>query len=149
MCDSMQPSISYCHAVGLKKRVFSLEKRVLASSAILSLVAFFFLRYGGNIIAPFFVKPGDTELLELSIRAMSLYSFSYLVNWIDGCLSSYLTALGWAGKSFVTSICSTLLFPLLCLAFLVPLQGFEGVCLMPLFAGILGGVLSIFLAIWN
>lgn len=149
MCDSMQPPISYCHAAGLKKRVLSLEKRILLSAALMSLAAFLFLRYGGDRIVPFFVKPGDTELLELSVHAMGLYAFSYLVNWVDCCLSSYLTAMGQAGKSFITSICGTLIFPLLCLVVLVPLQGFKGVCLMPLFAGILSGALAILLSIWD
>lgn len=147
MCDSMQPPISYCHAAGLKKRVFSLEKRVLISAAFLSMMAFFFLRYGGDKIVPLFVMPEDTELLKLSVHAMELYALSYLVNWVYRCLSSYLTALGKAGKSFITSICGTLVFPLICLAVLVPLKGFDGVCLMPLFAGILSGVLAILLSV--
>ncbi|MBS5145184.1 MAG: MATE family efflux transporter [Butyricicoccus pullicaecorum] len=149
MCDSMQPPISYCHAAGLKKRVLSLEKRVLLSAALLSLGAFFFLRYGGNRIIPFFVTPEDTALLELSAHAMELYAFSYLVNWIYRCLSSYLTAMGQAGKSFAVSICGTLFFPLICLAALVPLWGFDGVCFMPLFAGLFSGVLAILLSVWS
>lgn len=39
MSDSMQPAISYCQGAGLKKRVYALEKRVLVSAAVLSLVA--------------------------------------------------------------------------------------------------------------
>lgn len=149
MCDSMQPPISYCHAAGLKQRVLSLEKRVLLSAAFLSLGAFFFLRYGGSRIVPFFVTPEDTALLELSVHAMELYAFSYLVNWIYRCLSSYLTAMGQAGKSFAASICGTLVFPLVCLAALVPLWGFDGVCFMPLFAGFFSGALAILLSVWR
>ncbi|MBS5149734.1 MAG: MATE family efflux transporter [Butyricicoccus pullicaecorum] len=149
MCDSMQPPISYCHAAGLKQRVLSLEKRVLLSAALLSLGAFFFLWYGGSRIVPFFVTPEDTALLELSVHAMELYAFSYLVNWIYRCLSSYLTAMGQAGKSFAASICGTLVFPLVCLAALVPLWGFDGVCFMPLFAGFFSGALAILLSVWR
>jgi len=140
MCDSMQPPISYCHAAGLKKRV-------LSSAALLSLAAFIFLRYGSDKIVPLFVQPEDTELLQLSVHAMGIYAFSYWANWVSRCLSSYLTALGKAVQSFITSICSTLIFPLLCLAILAPTQGFDGVCLMPLLAGILSGVLAVILSI--
>ncbi len=147
MCDSMQPPISYCHAAGLKKRVTSFEKRVLSSAALLSLAAFIFLRYGSDKIVPLFVQPEDTELLQLSVHAMGIYAFSYWANWVSRCLSSYLTALGKAVQSFITSICSTLIFPLLCLAILAPTQGFDGVCLMPLLAGILSGVLAVILSI--
>lgn len=145
MCDSMQPPLSYCHGAGLQKRVHALEKRVLFAATLLSFGACMFLRYGGSWIIPFFAEPGDTALLELTGRAMELYALSYLVNWIDGCLSGYLTALGKSVKSFVVSICGTLLFPLIGLAVLVPAMNLDGVFLMPLFAGILSGILSIFL----
>lgn len=78
---------------------------------------------------------------------MGIYAFSYLANWVSRCLSSYLTALGKAVQSFTTSICGTLIFPLLCLTILAPTKGFDGVCLMPLLAGILSGALAIILSI--
>ena len=147
MSDSMQPAISYCHGAGIKKRVYALEKRVLVSAAVLSLTACLLLRYGGAWVVPFFVKPGETELLTLSIHAMSLYALSYLVNWVDGCLSGYLTALGQAGRSFIVSIMGTLVLPLVGLAVLAPPLGLAGVCLMPLFAGVLSAVLSLVLVL--
>ena len=147
MSDSMQPAISYCHGAGLKKRVYALERRVLVSAAVLSLIACLLLRYGGAWIVPFFVKPGETELLALSVHAMSLYALSYLVNWVDGCVSGYLTALGQAGRSFIVSIMGTLVLPLVGLAVLAPPLGLAGVCLMPLFAGVLNAVLSIVLVL--
>lgn len=147
MSDSMQPAISYCHGAGLKKRVYALEKRVLVSAAVLSLIACLLLRYGGAWVVPFFVKSDETELLALSIHAMSLYALSYLVNWVDGCLSGYLTALGQAGRSFIVSIMGTLVLPLVGLAVLVPPLGLTGVCLMPLFAGVLSAVLSLVLVL--
>ena len=147
MSDSMQPAISYCHGAGLKKRVYALEKRVLVSAAVLSLTACLLLRYGGAWVVPFFVKSDETELLALSIHAMSLYALSYLVNWVDGCLSGYLTALGQAGRSFIVSIMGTLVLPLVGLAVLVPPLGLAGVCLMPLFAGVLSAVLSLVLVL--
>ena len=147
MSDSMQPAISYCHGAGIKKRVYALEKRVLVSAAVLSLTACLLLRYGGAWVVPFFVKPGETELLTLSIHAMSLYALSYLVNWVDGCLSGYLTALGQAGRSSIVSIMGTLVLPLVGLAVLAPPLGLDGVCLMPLFAGVLSAVLSLVLVL--
>lgn len=147
MCDSMQPPISYCYGAGLQKRVFALEKRVLVAAAAFSIAAFLFLRFSGEWVVPLFVKAEDTELMELSIHAMSLYAFSYLVNWVDGCLSMYLTALGQAARSFILSMLGTLGFPLLGLAVLVPTLGIDGVCLMPLMAGILSGAVAVVLAV--
>lgn len=145
MVDSMQPAISYCKGAGLSKRVWALEKRVLAAAVVLSVAVCFVLRHFGAFVVPFFVKPGETELLTLSIHAMKLYALSYLINWVDGCLSGFLTALGQAGRSFVASITGTLVFPLAGLALLVPSMGLDGVCLMPFFSGAAGAVLAIIL----
>lgn len=146
-CESLQPAISYCQGAGLKKRVIALEKRILFSAAIFSFIACLFLRYGGGFIVPFFVKEGDTELLNLSIHAMGIYSLSYLVNWIDGCLSAFLTALGKAGRSFIVSVTGTLILPLISLAVLVPTLRFDGVCYMPLFVGVINGILALILVL--
>ena len=145
MVDSMQPAISYCKGAGLHKRVWTLEKYVLTSAAVLSVAVCLVLRYCGTFVVPFFVKPGETELLTLSIHAMRLYALSYLVNWIDGCLSGFLTALGQAGRSFVVSIMGTLVLPLAGLAVLVPSMGLDGVCLTPLLSGTASAVLAIVL----
>lgn len=147
MVDSMQPAISYCEGASLKKRVYALEKRVLISAAVLSAITCIILRCCGKWIVPFFVKPDDTELLNLSIQAMSLYALSYLANWIDGCLSGFLTALGQAGRSFIASITGTLLFPIIGLVILVPSMGLNGVYLMPLFSSIMSAILSIVLVV--
>ena len=145
MVDSMQPAISYCKGAGLYKRVWTLEKYVLTAAAILSVAVCLVLRYCGTFVVPFFVKPGETELLTLSIHTMRLYALSYLVNWIDGCLSGFLTALGQAGRSFVVSIMGTLVLPLAGLAVLVPSMGLDGVCLTPLLSGTASAVLAIVL----
>ena len=145
MVDSMQPAISYCKGAGLHKRVWTLEKYVLTSAAVLSVAVCLILQYCGTFVVPFFVKPGETELLTLSIHAMRLYALSYLVNWIDGCLSGFLTALGQAGRSFVVSIMGTLVLPLAGLAVLVPSMGLDGVCLTPLLSGTASAVLAIVL----
>ena len=145
MVDSMQPAISYCKGAGLHKRVWTLEKYVLTAAAVLSVAVCLVLRYCGTFVVPFFVKPGETELLTLSIHAMRLYALSYLVNWIDGCLSGFLTALGQAGRSFVVSIMGTLVLPLAGLAVLVPSMGLDGVCLTPLLSGTASAVLAIVL----
>lgn len=147
MCDSMQPPISYCHAAGLKKRVASFEKRVLGFAALLSLIAFVLLRYHNDQIIPLFANSQDLDLIQLGEQAMSIFAFSYLANWISRCLSSYLTALGKAVQSFITSICGTLIFPLVGLALLAPTFGFNGVCFMPVLAAIFSAVLAIVLAI--
>lgn len=143
LADSMQPAISYCYGSGLSKRVKALEKRVLIASAAVSLTALAAMRYAGGWLIPLFIQENDRELLSLSLRAMELFSLSYLVGWIDACLSSYLTALERPGRSLAVSLCGTLIFPVAALLLLTPAWKLDGVWLMPLAAGMASAIVAV------
>ena len=51
-----------------------------------------FLLFGGRLLLPFFIKDGDVALYPLSLRAMQLYAFSYLVLWTDGTQAGFMAA---------------------------------------------------------
>ena len=143
MCESLQPAISYCHGAGNKKKVIALERRVLASSAVLSMSALVFMRYGGKFVVPFFIKDGDATLLDMSLTAMNLFSFSYLFGWVDMSVSSLFTAVDRPKQSFVLSILGTLLFPAVCLIVLSVTMGLNGVYLMPTVSGALAALVAV------
>lgn len=142
MADSMQPAISYNYGAGQKKRVYALEKRVLAAGAAISLVAMAVMLLGGPGVISLFVQKGDAALLEMSQAAMRLFAAGYLLKWAGTCLSSFFTALGRAGYSLVLAFSRTLVFPLLSLAVLPPLLGLDGVWLTPAAAGTLSALLA-------
>ena len=93
ICDSLQPAISYCYGAGLFDRMRAIFRRVLIATVAASVAAFLFMLLAGPCVANIFIKPGDTELLTVSIVAIKLFSFSYLAGRIDMCFSSYFTAL--------------------------------------------------------
>lgn len=146
LCDALQPAISYCYGAGLTEKVKAIFKRILLGAVSLSLLSMLFMMFAGGFVAPIFIKPGDTELLAISITAMKLFSISYLVGWIDMCFSSFFTALERPVRSFMVSFFGTLLFPILFLFVLSELWGLNGVWLMPTIAGIASGILTIILA---
>jgi len=146
LCDSLQPSISYCYGAGLLTRVKSIFKMVVFCALVLSAGAMLFMFFAGEYVAPLFIEPGNTELLQVSIEAMKLFSVSYLVGWMDMCFSSLFTALDKAGRSLIVSFFGTLVFPILFLVILTQLFGLKGVWLMPTAAGLASGILSVILA---
>lgn len=146
LCDALQPAISYCYGAKFYEKVKAIFKRILLGAVSLSLLSMLFMMFAGGFVAPIFIKPGDTELLAVSITAMKLFSVSYLVGWIDMCFSSFFTALERPGRSFLVSFFGTLLFPILFLFVLSGLWGLNGVWLMPTIAGIASGILTIILA---
>lgn len=143
MVDALQPAISYCFGAGLLQRMKRIQRAVMASSAVLSLLAMLFLVFGGRFLLPLFIKEGDATLYDMSLRAMQLFALSYLVSWIERTLSGYMTAVERPWHSLAISLLSTFLFPLLCMAVLVPLWGLDGVWLLSFVAGVFGAIASI------
>lgn len=92
---------------------------------------------GGRFLLPFFVMDGDNDLYTMAWCAVQFYALSYLVVWIDGTLSSYMTALEKPWHSLSISLLSTFVFPIIMLAVLVPFWGLDGVWILNFAAGIL------------
>ncbi len=79
-------------------------------------------------------------------EASAVFSFSYLVGWIDMCISSYFTALDQPTRSIVVSVFGTVVFPVLFLFLLTAIFGLNGVWLMATDAGLASGILTLVLA---
>lgn len=146
ICDSLQPAISYCYGAGLLERMKAIFQRVLIATIIVSLASFLFMLLIGPHAARIFIKPGDTELLKVSISAIKIFSFSYLVGWIDMCFSSFFTALDRPVRSLLVSFFGTLVFPIAFLFILTAVWGLRGVWLMATAAAIASGILTLILA---
>ena len=141
LCDALQPAISYCYGAGLTEKVKAICKCILMCSVFFSLCSMLFMLFVGQYVAPLFVKPEDTELLKLSISAMKIFAFSYLVGWADTCFSSFFTALERPAQSFIISLFGTLIFPILFLFVLSGIWELNGIWLMPTVSGLASAVL--------
>lgn len=127
MADSIQPAISYCFGAGRMDRVKAIFRRIIYGAIVLSTLSLLFMFFVGQYVAPLFVKPEDTELLQVSIIGMKIFSLSYLAGWVDMCLSSYFTALERPLRSLLVSIFGTLVFPIAALFILTPIFELNGV----------------------
>lgn len=146
ICDSLQPAISYCYGADMLERMRAIFKRVIIATITVSAVSFLFMLFVGPHAAVLFIKESDTELLKVSITAIKLFSFSYLVGWIDMCFSSLFTALDRPGRSLLVSLFGTLLFPIVFLFLLTAVWGLDGVWLMASIAALASGLLTLMLA---
>lgn len=84
-----------------------------------------------------------STLLNGLKTAVQFYALSYLVVWIDGTLSSYMTALEKPWHSLSISLLSTFVFPIIMLAVLVPFWGLDGVWILNFAAGILSATAAV------
>ncbi len=146
ICDALQPAISYCYGAGLRERMKAIFKRVVAAAAATSFAAFLFMLFAGPHVATAFIRPDDTELLGVSVRAIKIFSFSYIVGWIDMCFSSFFTALERPVRSLVVSLFGTLVFPVAFLFILTAFLALDGVWLMANAAALSSGTLTLILA---
>jgi Na+-driven multidrug efflux pump len=120
-----------------------IQRSVMIAAAGISLLTMLFLLTCGKYLIPFFIQDGDIALYDLSLRAMLLYSISYLVSWIPVTLSSYMTAVERPRNSIDIALLATLVFPLIFLAILVPLLGLDGVWLLYFVSGVFSAITSI------
>ena len=146
ICDSLQPAISYCYGAGLIDRMKAIFKRVVIATVITSVVAFLFMLLVGPYVATVFIKADDLDLRRVSVTAIKIFSFSYLVGWIDMCFSSFFTALERPIRSLVVSLFGTLVFPVAFLFILTAIWNLNGVWLMASVAATASGILTLILA---
>ncbi len=143
----IQPAISYCYGAGLMDKVRTIFKCIILGAVFLSALSMLFMMFLGQYVAPIFVKPEDTELLAVSITGIKIFSFSYLVGWVDMCFSSYFTALEKPVCSLLTSFLGTLVFPIVFLFILTPIWELNGVWFSTIAASTASAVFTIILAL--
>lgn len=120
--------------------------RVLIATVSTAVLAFLFMLLAGPHAARIFIKPEDTELMKVSVTAIKLFSFSYLVGWVDMCFSSFFTALDRPIRSLLVSFFGTLVFPISFLFLLTARWGLDGIWLMTSAAAVASGILTLILA---
>ena len=145
MADSLQPAISYCYGAGLMAKAKAIFRNVICGAIMLSGASLLFMLFAGQYVAPLFVKPEDTKLLEVSIIGMKLFSFSYLTGWVDMCFSSYFTALERPIRSMLVSFFGTLIFPIVSLFVMTPFLELNGVWLSSVTSCTISAVFTIVL----
>lgn len=147
ICDSLQPAISYCCGARSFGRMKAIFRHVLVASVTTSVIAFGFMFFAGPSVAAIFIREGDTELMKVSVTAIKIFAFSYLVGWIDMCFSSFFTAVDRPVRSLVLSLFGTLVFPVTFLYVLTAFWQLNGVWLMSCTAAFASALLALALAI--
>ena len=134
------------YGAGLIERMRAIFQQVLTATFLVSIASFLFMLLAGPHAAKIFIKPDDTALLKMSMAAVRIFSFSYLVGWIDMCFSSFFTALDRPVRSLLVSFFGTLVFPIAFLYILTAIWGLNGVWLMASASAVASGVLTLILA---
>lgn len=142
------PIIGYHYGAENYDELKSLLKKSLKLIAITSIVMTGIAELLSRVLAGIFVSY-DLELLEITVRAIRLFSLTYIISGFNIFSSSFFTALNNGAVSAAISFLRTLVFQII-MIFLLPLiWGIDGIWVSVVFAEILALIVSMTFLILN
>lgn len=135
------PIIGYHYGAENTDELKNLLKKSLKLIVITSIVMTVLAELSSKLLASIFVSY-DAELLEMTTRAIRLFSLSYIISGFNMFSSSFFTALNNGLVSAAISFLRTLVFQI-AMIFLLPLiLGLDGIWVSVVFAEILALIVS-------
>lgn len=143
MCDSLQPAVGYNWGAGKYSRVRSIEKCCFAASCIVSVASVFIIYFIPEQITGMFMDTSAGGFMSMSVYALRIFSFTYIIRWLSFASQSYMLAIEKPFSASAISVSTALLFPVLLVIVLWPL-GLTGLWLNFPLTSLLAALLSIF-----
>ncbi len=141
MCDSLQPAVGYNWGAQRFSRVRSIETCCFTASGIVSLLSVLVIALFPEPITRLFVANPGTDILELSIHALRLFSLTYITRWFSFATQSYMLAIEKPLPASLISVSTALVFPVILILVFWPL-GLTGIWLNFAGTSVLAAVLS-------
>ncbi len=145
--DSLQPAIGYNWGAERKDRVRRIALYCVIAIAILCLASTLLLEIFPSQVFSMFVESDEAGMV-LARHAISIMALVYLVRWISYACQSFSSAIGYNRQATVISLCNALVFPLLMMLVLYPLE-LEGIWLVTPAAGLLTGLVAILIYLFS
>lgn len=116
--DALQPALGYNYGAGRVDRVKTIEKYVMMSGLLISLVGGGLIVWIPQLLALPFLE--DISLLPLAVTVLRISCVSYLFKWLSQSIQSLFMALERPLPSMLISVCNVSVFPLLLIPVLLP-----------------------------
>lgn len=142
------PIIAYHYGAKNTKELKNLLKKSLILITVASITMTGIAEILSKLLASIFVSY-DLELLELTTRAIRIFSLSYIISGFNIYSSSFFTALNNGLVSAIISFMRTLVFQIAMIYILPIIFGIDGIWLAVAFAEALSLIISIIFLITN
>lgn len=142
------PIISYHYGAKNTEELKNLLKKSLILILIASITMTGIAEILSKLLASIFVSY-DLELLELTTRAIRIFSISYIISGFNIYSSSFFTALNNGLVSAIISFMRTLVFQIAMIYILPIILGIDGIWFAVTFAEVLSLIISIMFLITN
>jgi len=140
--DSLSPALGYNMGAENYGRVKKIALCGYIGTAVVGLVSTAFLFFFPDLIASWFVKAEDTELLRISSHAIKLFCLAYLFRWIVVATQSFLGAVKKPLQATVVSVATAFVFPVF-LLWALKSYGLDGIWFNFVGVNILSAILSV------
>ena len=118
--DSLQPAIGYNYGAEQFDRVKKIEKYIFTTAATISIASGIIMFTFPGLIATPFLK--DLSLLDMTIFAIKISSFTYLFKWFGTAVQCFFMAIEKPLQTMMISLASACVFPLILIPILLPLK---------------------------
>lgn len=128
MSDSVQPAVGYNWGAGSLNRVRDITKVSFAVCGLVSILCTAVMCFFPGLLTGIFVKPEETVLMAMSIRALPLYGLSFLFGWFGFAVQGFFAAIEKPLPATILSVCRAMVFPVI-LIYALSFMGLDGLWL--------------------
>lgn len=149
LSDALQPAISYNYGAKSYKRIKDIMKILYTVSGVLSICITAWILLSGEQAILLFVKAEELALVQLSLRAIRLFSITFAIRWFVLVAQTYFTAVNRPSYAVAITTMMSFLFPFLLLWILPSHMGLDRIWINSPIATLLASVMTIFLFLYG
>lgn len=146
--NAMQPLVSYCFGAGQHRRMRTLLRIAMVTSALLSSAYLLLAELHPEILVRAFLEAPTPTLSRLCETGIRIISPGYLLAGLSTTFNIYAEAVHAPTQAFWISAVRGLLAPIVCILLCIPLWGVDGVWLSFLLAEAVSFLIAL-LAYWS
>ena len=114
--------MGYNWGAGDRHRVKAIEKCCYTAALVLSVTSAAVIMIFPKPIAGLFISGGQTALLDAAAPALMLFGLTYITRWFSFATQSFMAAIEKPGAASAISVATALIFPLIFIGVLWPLD---------------------------
>lgn len=142
VCDSLQPAVGYNWGARNFSRVKAIEKCCFAAGAVVSIgSAAIMLAFPAQLVS-LFIQNLNPSFIGMAAGALQLFSLTYITRWFSFATQSFMVAVDKPMPASIISVSTALVFPIILIGVLWPLQ-LTGLWLNSSVTALLSGILAV------
>ncbi len=145
VAGSIQPVVSYNYGAKNHDRVKETFKKVCTVSVIISVLSLGVMILFPNFLVSLFADGKDSEMIKIATTGLLLYAPSYLFNWFNITVGTFLSAFEKPKESMILMLLDSMVFPIIFFIVLATSMGVNGMFLAQTISAFAAFLVAIFM----